>query len=507
MKMVKSLLLGSAAGLVAIAGAQAADLPVKAKAVEYVKVCSLYGAGFYYIPGTDTCLKVGGYVRTEVNINAKGSFAPGGELAGIDAINDRNDNAYAWRTRFVWTMDARSQTAYGTLRSYGKVGIQWTTGDSQLAGSGAVAYFEQAYIQFAGFTAGAAPSMYDFYSFAMHSYQSNIIGSDQGGAGQPLLAYTAAFGNGFSATISVEDSSKRRRGVFEANTTPAVGTNPGASSWYALAGATPQDETAGVSVPDFTANLNLTQAWGRAQISAAAHLNQGDYYGISTATAINNETNLNGHPGDKWGYAVQAGLILNLPTAKGDTFAIQAGWAKGAMGYITGPLSATGAGTLQRYSSNASWGGGQVVDAVFSSVGQAPGGATAGALELTTGYAIQAGIEHYWQPNLRTSLYGGYMSVNYNAAASTAVCAAPAGVFTPVGCNPDFKLWQVGSRTVWNPVANLELGVDLLYTKVDVANFAGVAFNANGTRPASAGNVNDQSIFSAIVRAQRNFWP
>src|SRR6185437_3910931 len=52
MKMVKSLLLGTAAGLVAIAGAQAADLPVKAKPVQYVKICSLYGAGFYYIPGT-----------------------------------------------------------------------------------------------------------------------------------------------------------------------------------------------------------------------------------------------------------------------------------------------------------------------------------------------------------------------------------------------------------------------------------------------------------------------
>ena len=74
MKMVKSLLLGSAAGLIAVAGAQAADLPVKAKAVEYVKICSLYGAGFYYIPGTDTCLKIGGYVRTEWNHNAGGSF-------------------------------------------------------------------------------------------------------------------------------------------------------------------------------------------------------------------------------------------------------------------------------------------------------------------------------------------------------------------------------------------------------------------------------------------------
>src|SRR3954449_861196 len=65
MKMVKSLLLVSAAGLVAVSGAQAADLPVKAKPVEYVKVCSLYGAGFYYVPGTDICLKVGAYFRAQ----------------------------------------------------------------------------------------------------------------------------------------------------------------------------------------------------------------------------------------------------------------------------------------------------------------------------------------------------------------------------------------------------------------------------------------------------------
>ena len=65
MKMVKSLILGSAAGLIAMSGAQAADLPVKAKAVEYVRICSLYGAGFYYIPGTDTCIKLGGYLRVD----------------------------------------------------------------------------------------------------------------------------------------------------------------------------------------------------------------------------------------------------------------------------------------------------------------------------------------------------------------------------------------------------------------------------------------------------------
>ena len=69
MKMVKSLILGSAAGLLAMGGAQAADLPVKAKAVEYVRICSLYGAGFFYIPGTDTCIKLGGYLRVDTTFN------------------------------------------------------------------------------------------------------------------------------------------------------------------------------------------------------------------------------------------------------------------------------------------------------------------------------------------------------------------------------------------------------------------------------------------------------
>jgi hypothetical protein len=63
MHKVKSLFLGTAVGIVGAGGVQAADMPVKAQPVQYVKICSLYGDGYYYIPGTDTCLKLGGYVR------------------------------------------------------------------------------------------------------------------------------------------------------------------------------------------------------------------------------------------------------------------------------------------------------------------------------------------------------------------------------------------------------------------------------------------------------------
>src|SRR5205823_3463023 len=126
MKMVKSLLLVSAAGLVAASGAQAADLPVKAKPVEYVKVCSLYGAGFYYVPGTDICLKIGAYFRAEY---AYGTV--GGGLTNLDQVGAEGQRTrlsgtdYQQRARAFVFLDSRQQTAYGTLRAYMNIG--WST--------------------------------------------------------------------------------------------------------------------------------------------------------------------------------------------------------------------------------------------------------------------------------------------------------------------------------------------------------------------------------------------
>jgi len=61
----RSLLLGTAAVFAVAGGAKAADLAA-AEAVDYVKVCDAYGAGYYYIPGTDTCLRIGGYVQEDI---------------------------------------------------------------------------------------------------------------------------------------------------------------------------------------------------------------------------------------------------------------------------------------------------------------------------------------------------------------------------------------------------------------------------------------------------------
>ena len=125
MKMVKSLILGSAAGLVAMSGAQAADLPVKAKAVEYVRICSLYGAGFYYIPGTDTCIKLGGYLRVETAFN--GAVFNGAYGTQLGAQN-RFSNYYTARSRQDLTIDTRTATEYGVVRTFFDATFSWTTG-------------------------------------------------------------------------------------------------------------------------------------------------------------------------------------------------------------------------------------------------------------------------------------------------------------------------------------------------------------------------------------------
>ena len=219
MKMVKSLLLGSAAGLVAVAGAQAADLPVKAKPVEYVKVCSLYGAGFWYVPGTDTCLKIGSFVRVQTSFNTSGSDVPIG--AGADAgmgRQTRTDTAnFGFRVRSGVSVDLRTQTEYGTLRSYMDIGAQWSaaTAGSTADNNAAVAdtlWVDRGFIQFAGFTAGRIRSYFDVNSFAPYGYSNVRMSGDTGALGIYGLAYTAQLGNGITASLSLEDNGQASGG-------------------------------------------------------------------------------------------------------------------------------------------------------------------------------------------------------------------------------------------------------------------------------------------------------
>src|SRR4030088_1642892 len=281
MKMVKSLILGSAAGLFGLRGAQAADLPVKAKAVEYVRVCSLYGAGFFYIPGSDTCIKLGGYLRVDTTFN--GSIYDQPAWSGDLGQKNRYMDNWASRSRMALTVDTRTATEYGVVRTFGQGDFQFSTlGNSTFnpavigaagtsdnllntPGGGYVAV-EFVFIQFAGFTFGKSASA---YATPWHGYPGNntsfLLGGHDTVTGVNNIQYSAQFGNGVSGTIGLDDPTVfNRTAVYNLFTgLSAVGTTGNAY--------------AGVHAPDVVGNIRIDQAWGLFQISAAGHEVSGSY--------------------------------------------------------------------------------------------------------------------------------------------------------------------------------------------------------------------------------------
>ena len=449
MNIAKSLILGSAATLVALGGAQAADLPLKAKAVEYVKVCSLYGAGFYYIPGTDTCIKLGGYLRADTSFNAAGAY----DMPRWTGANSRLSNDYISRSRFGLNVDTRTATEYGVVRTYVDMTFNWTTDtDSRAAGNLGVYY---AFIQFAGFTMGKAVSQ---FSTPWTGYPGNntsfLLGGQDDVTGINQIAYTAQFGNGVSATISLEENSGSHGAINSYTRAPLYDLGVGfgtaaASNW------------GGTNVPDIVGQLRVDQAWGLFQLSAAAHQ-------IRTGEALVSPV-----PSDAWGFAVQAGLSLkNLPTGAGDSINVSVGYADGASRYIIGGVSPD----------SYAIGNSAVLATGFSSDGvYAPGF----GIQKTETYGVRGAFNHNWDPYWSSSLFGAWSAVRYNNTVKTALAA-----------NPDWDISQLGLVTRWTPVKGLTFSGEVMYSYL-TQNRVGLV---SPTQVAG-----DRGTWTFGVRAQRNF--
>src|SRR5262245_36482220 len=413
--MSKSILL-NAAVLVTVGGAQAADLPVKAKPVEYVKICSVYGAGFFYVPGTDTCIKIGGWVRAEYTFQTGTGDQP--FFTGAAGRNDRIDsNEYNFRARWVTSIDVRTQTEYGTLRAYSRAGFQTTT----LETAQGKIYTERGFIQFAGFTFGKSQSYFDFYGGKFCygcAYLGNSSQTDSNGT--LLAAYTATFGNGFTATISLEDQFIRRSAIWHASNDATnalvVGNVPGpflVQDSYQPAGITVGDAAA-TGIPDVVGSLRVDQAWGSAQVAGALHQLRAGYYGNNTTGAGANVAGVNSaflSPSDAYGWAAMAGIVVNLPWAKGDKFWIEGTVAQGAGAYAGWTnIALTQVNNYARFNGAnvaAAW----AMDSVFGTLASTNG---ATCQQLTNYFSIAAALEHYWTPALRSDIFGSYSAADYN---------------------------------------------------------------------------------------------
>jgi hypothetical protein len=296
---LKSLLFGSAAVLAAGTGAQAADLPT-AEPVEYVRICDAFGTGFFYIPGTDTCLKLSGYVRAE----SHAVFGDANDLdnrfadpAGLGAAEVDN---WTTRVRGHVEWDARTQTDIGLIRAF--IALEGTRGptattppDAYATGFGLASAFLQVSNDWGTYTAGKFGSFFDFWGD--HSFGSTRIGIEPGTDDPNLFAWTFAGGNGFSFSVSAEDPKsigRRRNG---------------------------DDDYEGQEAPDGVANIRVDQGWGSAQVMGAVrHIHD-----------VN---------GDGIGFAVGAGLGINIPG--GWRFDSQGGYSEGAIAYISSDIGGLG---------------------------------------------------------------------------------------------------------------------------------------------------------------------
>ena len=470
-----------------MAAAQAADLPSRKSApAQYVKICDAYGAGFFYSPGTDTCLKVGGYVRFEVQATPgtkNYAVTPAGAytLAQVAGTQDTTGDEVRGRV----DLDARTQSEFGTvrtvvsLRGTSSSGLRGATTNyatsvtaANLGGSSSSLTMEKAYIQFAGFTFGVASENYAMMPSSQ--YSGNPWAGFPNGMRQ--IAYTAVFGGGVSATVAIED-----RQFYGYNTQIINNAGDG----YELVG-----------------NVRIDQGWGFAAIHGM--MGQSSFPGQTSSTSggifdTTPSTTLNPVTGtvtSKFGYAIGATAKINLPMlAAGDALWLTANYVNGQLGGILG------SGSLDNMSSSS---GARILGGVYRQDFSVTTTGGAGTLANpytygnTTGWNVAAELTHYWAPKWRSNFTAGYIEFNPATAA-----AASVGQAWGTG-----QLWEVLGQLIWSPVKDFDIGVELQYASIrnQVQNLpvgAGTTGVAGWVAAGKPG-LNSNNI-SAKLRLERTF--
>jgi hypothetical protein len=514
MTLMKSLLLGSAAGIVAVATAQAADLPTrKAAPVEYVRVCNVGGITGWTLPGSDTCVKFSGYMTahfiggnlasqynsasaqtatipvaaglgdpaaghlsqvllvqgsdvspsvfngTGVPISIGGLtgqgvgpgsvvIAPGATIlpAGVLANQKNaifNRNAIGWNIRANLGFDLASNTAYGPL--IGHFDLNSDLGNGLDSPNGSSTYVNTGYVTWAGITAGKAQSFYSFIGGGDN--WNNFFSPDRKGFNEPnLLAYTASFGGGFTATLSAE--SQGTAGSSGGGTNMTGGYSSGGNGPVVTGPTT----FGGQRWPDIVGALHVKQGWGEAQVSGVIHnVNVRDYTYFNTATCGILAADLCGASQGKVGWGVDAGIKYNLPSfGAGDDVILTGSYTRNAVWYSGLPDAMNGENGQVN-------GNGQpmiMADSYFNPL--------TNSWSTPTAWSVSGLLEHHWTPTFYTDLEASVGQLLWSGMGG--------GVFVPgfgtVGTgvlSPHSTTWLVGADVGWNPVTNLNFDLELMY--------------------------------------------
>jgi hypothetical protein len=554
MTLIKSLLLGSAAGIFAVAAAQAADLPTrKAAPVEYVRVCNVGGITGWTLPGSDTCVKISGYMTghyiggnlsnqyndasglTSLAAAAINPFAPthsaqtlmvqGGDQAvsifngsavpitlpsgaviapgkpiGVTLPNQQNAtfnrDSQGWNIRANLGFDFASNTAYGPL--IGHMDFNSDLGSGLDSPRGSFTYVNTGYVTWAGITAGKAQSFYSFVGGGDN--WNNFFSPDQKGFNEPILfAYTASFGGGFTATLAAQSQGTNGASgggtdlVGSTSNSNNLGTGP-------LASGVPGSTTyGGQRWPDIVGALHVKQGWGEAQVSGVIHnVNVRDYGYFGTDTCGLTPGGAAGAAGcsaseNKVGWGVDAGVKFNLPQfGAGDDILFTGSYTQNAVWYSGLPDAQNGENGQVN-------GNGQPMymsDAYFNPL--------TNQWATPRAWSVSMLAEHHWTPTIYTDLEASVGGIKWSGQNGSVLTTTG-----PIGTgqiSPSAFTYLIGADIGWNPVTNLNFDLELMYQHVSQdapSGNIGTIFSSGAFVPGAWEG--DSSGFQGRLRVTRYF--
>jgi hypothetical protein len=518
MTLIKSILLGSAAGILAVAGAQAADLPTHkaAPVVQYVRICNVAGITGWVLPGSDTCVKLSGYITAQFTggnlsnqYNWGGSIlspialsanpfavahadqriliqggdravpifnALTGQQLGITLPNQQNAifnrHAIGWTTRANFGFDFASNTAYGPLIGHFDINSEAANGFDAISNA---TYLNTGYLTWAGITAGKAQSFFSFIGGGDN--WANIFSPDRKGFNEPtLLAYTASFGGGFSATISAES---------QGPVTTIAGGSGGGTNMTGAGGGGPLANPGSITFggqrwPDIVGALHVKQGWGEAQVSGVIHnVNVKDYgfegfadCGFNALVVCNGKEN-------KVGWGIDAGVKFNLPWYAGDSFLVTGAYTQNAVWYSGLPDGMWGENGQVN-------GNGQpmyLADAFFNPV--------TNTWSQPRAWSVTAILEHHFTPQFYVDLEGSVGGIQWNNQGGNCnifLFGTGCGInsFGSGALSPHATSWIIGADLGWNPVTNLNFDLELMYQSTQQSRpsgFIGTVLNTGAFVP------------------------
>ncbi|MGX7877229.1 porin [Mesorhizobium sp. ORM6] len=252
---VSSLLLGSVAALISISVARAADEISASDRTEYVQICDVYGPGYFHVPDTDTCLRVGGYIRYEVGMG--GIHSHEGARTGEAQGTWRNNTRFTFKT---WT---RQETEIGPLKTYTESRVNFGNRNAYPGPDGAQnhsfssgAKLTSAWIQLGGLRVGKDDSAFDTFT----GYAGNVLNNalvPYGDFDTNVAQYYFDADNGFSALVSLEQGAGVV-GTIDSHVPHVIFGVKQTQGWGAITGVIARDSDYKALAGKFRVDVNVT---------------------------------------------------------------------------------------------------------------------------------------------------------------------------------------------------------------------------------------------------------